>query len=217
MFVRTRCTIGRCATALLSVFVLALLHFLSGVAAAQNVVRVEEDWELVLGEPDANSIGPQVATTMSPNNNLSDTYFTLEMNHRTAPSWSPGGISIHRWSGDWRMGSFDRADRAVMTTNNETVTWTQALYVGGGKLTYQIIDGASTTWGPFGYSSLVKLDLGWGVAHINSYSPAVSVANSGPAFGGNRVQSLKIKQIRLTLDTGAVVTDSTERVVHVPE
>ena len=26
-----------------------------------------------------------------------------------------------------------------------------------------------------------------------------------------------IKQIRLTLDTGAVVTDSTERVVHVPE
>jgi hypothetical protein len=186
----------------------------ASTALAVDFIRVEEDWELVLGEPDTNSVGPQVVTTMSPNDNIGFAYFTMEVNHRSAPTWTPGGISIHRWSGEFRMGSFDRDDRTVMATNDETVTWTQALYVEAGRLHFKIMNGASTTWGPFGYSQLVKLDCSWGVLHINSYTPAVSMAHSGPAYAGNRVQTLKIKQIRYTLSDLTTFTDSTERVVH---
>jgi hypothetical protein len=187
---------------------------LVGSVVAQDKLRIEEDWELVLGEPDANSVGPQVITTMSPNNNLNGTFFTMEVNHRSAPTWTPGGISIHRWSGDWRMGSFDRSDRTVMSTSSETVTWTQAMYFDNGRLVFKIYDGVSDTWGPFGYSGAVRLDCSWGVTHINSYSPTVSVANSGPAYAGNRVHSLKLLRVRTKLAGDIWVTDETVRVAH---
>jgi hypothetical protein len=182
-------------------------------AAPSDVVRVEEDWELVIGEPDSNSCGPQIACSMSPFANIGDTYFTTEINHRSVPWWAPGGISIHQWSGEWRVRSFDRADRAVMSTSDEVVRWTQLLEVGGGKLTFQVKDGTSTTWGPFGYSGMVKLETGWGVNNINSYSPDVSVANSGVAYASNRVKALRLKQVRATLANGTTVTDTTLRTV----
>jgi len=206
--------VSRSISFLLAAASAAMFFGRSEVATAADVIRVEEDWELILGEPDSNSVGPQVVTTMSPNNNLNGTFFTAEFNHRSAPTWTPGGISIHRWSGDWRMGSYDRADRAVMSTNNETVTWTQALYFESGRLNFKVYDGNSTTWGPFGYTGLVKLDCSWGVSHIDSYTPSVSVANSGPAYAGNRVHSLKILHIRYLLSDGTTITDNTERIVH---
>jgi hypothetical protein len=192
----------------------AALLLVASVATAQNLIRVEEDWELVVGEPDANSTGPQVVTTMSPNADIFGTFFTAEFNHRSAPTWTPGGISIHRWSGEFRMGSYDRADRTVMTTNTETVTWTQALYYDLGRLNFKVMNGNSDTWGTFGYTGTVKLDCSWGVPHINSYTPTVSTVNSGPAFAGNRVHSLKIKCIRKTFSNGTTTTDNTERIVH---
>jgi len=185
-----------------------------GAAPAHDVVRVEEDWELVIGEPDANSAGPQIACTMSPFANISDTHFTVEVNHRSVPWWSPGGVSIHQWSGEWRQQSFDRADRSVMQTNDEVVRWTQALYVESGKLTFQVKDGTSTTWGPYGFSNMFKLQTNWGVNNINSYTPDVSAALSGVAYASNRVKLLRLVQVRATLSTGTVVTDNTVRTVH---
>jgi hypothetical protein len=94
------------------------------------------------------------------------------------------------------------------------VTWTQALYYENGRLHFKVCNGNSSTWGQFGYSQLVKLDCSWGVPHINTYTPVVSMAYSGPAYAGNRVQSLKINQIRYTLSDATSFTDSTERIVH---
>ncbi len=183
------------------------------IAPAQGLVRVEEDWELVLGEPDSNSCGPQIACTMSPFGHIDSTHFTLEINHRSLPYWSPGGITLHHWTNESRQQSLERQDRSVMQSNSETVTWTQMLEVDGGVLKFQIKDGSSSTWGPFGYNNL-KLQTNWNPGHINSYSPEVSVARSGVAYAGNRVHSLKILRVRATLSGGATVTDNTTRVVH---
>ena len=192
----------------------ALATFLAAPACGQNILRVEEDWHLEIGEPDFNSVGPQVLTSMSPTADLSGTYFTLEINHRSAPTWTAGGISIHKWNGEARMASFDRTDRTVMNSADEVVTWTQAMYVESGKLNYLVFNGVSTTWGQFGFSHLLKLDSGWGATSINGYTPAVSVAQSGAAYAGNRVKLLKIKSIRLSLSDGSVFTDNTERIVQ---
>ena len=180
---------------------------------AQEVVRVEEDWELVLGEPDPVMVGPQVTTTMSPTENLDGVYFTFEINHRSAPWWTPGGLTIHQWSGEARVQSFDRSDRSVMQTSGETVQWTQILSVDGTNLTFQIKNGSSTTWGPFGYSNMFKLRTTWS-GGLDGYSPDLSVAQSGAAFAGNRVQLLRITQVRLTLSNGQTLTDSTPRIAH---
>jgi len=203
------------ANRLVSLAVAVAFVAMAACANAQGITRIEEDWELLLGEPDQNVCGPQIATTMSPFNNINDTFFTFEVNHRSAPYWTPGGLTIHQWSGEWRIQSYDRADRSVMDTNDEVVNWTQNLYVNGwGQLTFEITNGSSSTWGPFGYSGMFKVHTNWGVSNINSYSPDVSVAQSGCAFAGNRVKYLKIKEIRLTLDDGFTLTDNTERVAH---
>lgn len=182
-------------------------------ATAQSVVRVEEDWELVLGETDPVIVGPQVTTTMSPSGNLDGVYFTFEINHRSAPWWTPGGLTIHQWSGEARVQSFDRSDRSVMQTSGEIVCWTQILSVDGNNLTFQVKNGSSTTWGPFGYSNMFKLRACWS-GDLSGYSPDLSVAQSGAAFAGNRVQLLRIKEVRLTLSNGQTLTDSTPRIAH---
>jgi len=187
---------------------------LASVLSGQDLVRIEEDWELVIATPDSNSAGPQVACTMSPSNHINDTYFTLEFNHRSVPYWSPGGITLHQWNGEWRVQSMERPDRSLMQTNNETVTWTQILEANGGVLTFQVKNGTSSTWGPFGYSNMLKLHASWNANHINGYSPDVSVARSGVAYASNRVQSLKLLRVRGTLSNGSVATDNTVRVVH---
>jgi hypothetical protein len=203
-------------TVLARVLSLVAAAFLASAnpAYAQNVVRVEEDWSLEIGEPDLNSVGPQILATMSPNSDLAGTYFTLEINHRSAPSWTPGGISIHRWTGETRNASYDRIDRTVMQTNNEVVTWTQSLHHSVGRLYFTVSNGASTTWGPFGYSNMLQLNCSWGQSNINGYTPAISVGQSGAAYAGNRIKVLKIKQIRMTLSDGTVLTDNTERIVQ---
>jgi hypothetical protein len=208
-------TITRWITGLVHFAAVSALLCSGAAAIAQNVVRIEEDWELVLGNPDQLVCGPQVVTTMSPFGDLDSTYFTLEINHRSVPYWTPGGLSVHQWYGENRIESWDRADRSVMSTNSEVVTWTQQLYIeNGNRLVFQIRDGVSSTWGPFGYSGLFKVGANWNQSGINEYSPAVSIAASGVPYCGNRVQSLKIKEVRVTLDDGRVLTDTTERVAH---
>ena len=39
-----------------------------------EVVRVEEDWELVVGTPDANSDAPQVTCVISPTGDVDDVH-----------------------------------------------------------------------------------------------------------------------------------------------
>lgn len=192
---------------------IAMILSAGSLANAQSsLVAVEEDWELVLTEPDPEVVAPQITCIMSPNNNLNDTYFSFEINHLTGPTFSPGGLHIHRWSGDWRLGTWSRDDRSVITAANDTIRWTQSLRVGLGRLTFEVQSGTSGTWGNFGFGHF-ELDQSWGVGNINSYSPDVSLANSGIGFASNRVSSLKITRIKKTYSDGSTVTDNTHRVL----
>ena len=181
---------------------------------ADDLVHVEEDWELVVGEPDSNSAGPQIACTMSPWGDIANTYFTLEINHQSVPYWAPGGLTLHQWSGESLVQSMNRQDRSVMQTQDETVTWTQVLDVQYGQLTFQVKNGHSSTWGTFGSTGHFKMQTWAGPNDLNNYSPDVSVSRSGVAYASNRVKSLRILRVRGTLDNGATATDNTIRVVH---
>lgn len=203
------CPVGRLASAFLVAYCLA-----ATLSRADDLVHVEEDWELVIGEPDANSAGPQIACTMSPWGDIANTYFTLEINHQSVPYWQPGGLTIHQWSGEWLVQSMNRQDRSIMQTPDETMTWTQVLDVTNGLLTFQVKNGHSTTWGNFGTSGYFKIQTWAGPNDLNSYSPTVSASRSGVAYASNRVKSLKILRVRGTLDNGATATDNTIRVVH---
>src|SRR2546430_10941065 len=60
----------------------------------------------------------------------------------------------------------------------------------------------------FPYTTLFRsLHQNWSVNNLNSYTPELSVSQSGVAYAGNRVHSLKITEVRLSLDDGRVLTE----------
>ncbi|HEY2415537.1 MAG TPA: hypothetical protein VGI40_25065 [Pirellulaceae bacterium] len=186
----------------------------TSLTRAQDLVHVEEDWELVVAQPDANSAGPQIICTMSPFTDINGTYFTFEINHQSVPYWAPGGLTLHQWSGESLIQSLNRSDRSVMQTSNETVTWTQVLDSQGGSLTFQVKSGHSSTWGDFGKSNHLLIHSNSGLSNLNTYTPDVSAGRSGVAYAANRVTSLRILRVRGTLSDGTTATDNTVRVVH---
>jgi hypothetical protein len=58
-------------------------------ADAADVVRIEEGWVLVLGEPYPDLDAPQVSCGMSPLADFNSAYVVFNVNHRNQPSYVP--------------------------------------------------------------------------------------------------------------------------------
>ena len=178
-----------------------------------HVVRIEEDWELTISTPDADSVAPQVTTSISPLGHVNGLHATFELNHQTAPDFAAGGVHVHLWNGEQRLASVNHSNNGVARTGGEVVRWTQVMSISDGHLKVEVKDGTSTTWGNFGGGNLMA-SVATTLTNLDGYSPDVTVSQSGVGFAGNRVQSFKMTGVRAKLSTGQVVTDHTVRVVH---
>ena len=65
-----------------------------------EILRIEEDWELKVGDPDSERHAPQVTTILSPGGALTATYFAFDLNCASMPEFSPGGMQTQLWNGD---------------------------------------------------------------------------------------------------------------------
>lgn len=190
----------------------------SHAADAQSlpyVVRVEEDWELVVAEPDANNNAPQVLCVTSPAGTVQSLHAELVVNHQSLPAFVPGGIQLQVWDNETPLVWRKFPNVAVMSQPGETVRWTQSADLAGGMLTFEVLGGSSTTWGAFGGQGYLKASVPSTLANLNAYDPALSVKNSGVSYAGNRVQSLVLRKVRLVMSNGAVLEDATPRPVGV--
>jgi hypothetical protein len=183
-------------------------------APSPVVVRIEEDWEMVVASPDPDCAGPQITCVMSPTGNLAGAYAAFELNQRSLPSFQPGGLQLQLWSGDRPIFQTQGPSAAVMSTAGETVRWTQVMRMVDGAVVFEVVNGSSATWGAFGGQGYLKLFVPAGLGNLNAYTPEVSVQQSGIGYAGNRVQSLVLKRVRYQLSTGEVLEDGTPRVVH---
>src|SRR3954453_10581136 len=113
------------------------------------VDRVEEDWKVVVANPALTGVGPQVTTCMSPVSNGSTPFVAFDVNYREFPTFSAGGMQLQVWSGTSVLSTAS-SGTAQFATPNETVTWTQSMKVSSGTITFDIMNGRSTTWGRFG-------------------------------------------------------------------
>ena len=181
-------------------------------AVDPQVIQVEEDWELVIAQPDAGNVAPQITCAISPRCHLDNLYATIEFNHKTVPSYATGGVHLQTWSGDYNLSRRDTANNAKLATAGETIAWTTRMKLENYAITFSIQNGQSTTWGTFG--SGLNASYGSSLTSLNAYSPGVSVENSGVGYASNRVTSLTLKRVRYTLADGQVFTDDEPRVVH---
>ena len=179
-----------------------------------TVVGIEEDWEMVVASPDANSTAPQVSCTISPLSHVNSLHATFELNHQSQPEFVAGGLQLQVWNDEQPLSSRKFPNPEVLDTDNEVVRWTQSLTLDAGTLTFEITDGTSTTWGNFGSQGYLRASLTTNLENLNGYDPEISVQNSGIAYAGNRVTTFVLKRVRATLATGEVIEDTTQRVVH---
>jgi len=183
----------------------------AGRATGQEIVKVEEDWQLVVSQPDPQTFAPQVTTTISPGRDLGSYYAVFDVNLRNLPSYEAGGVQFQLWSGNTALGSKKSNTGTLLQVPDETVTWTQRLSVSEGNLVFEIANGNSQTWGNFGpLTFTTETDL----TNLSGYSPAVSVANSAVGYAANRVTSLKLTAVRAYSAAGLVGQSNTALVVY---
>ena len=187
--------------------------------APTDVARVEEEWFAVLNEPNNMVESPQFHTTMSPVANLDSFYAQVTWNYRYitdlygALQYQPGGLQLHSWKGDTELRT-RTLSTAILSTAAENIVWTQSLQTDGATLTFDILNGWSTTWGAFGKDMRISADAN--LPNLNTYSTDVSVKNSWVTYGSNRLTLLMIYEVRRYNAYGQLIaTDCEPKVLQI--
>lgn len=179
--------------------------------APPEIVRIEEDWILILNEPNDAMFAPQFHTVMSPFGHLESIYLQVIWNYWEYPEFEPGGLQMQAWDGDLIEYEKDFHGQQL-STNAETVAWTQILETDGEVLTFRIENGSSETWGTFGGEYMQIRGL-TNLPNLNHYRTALSANNSLVTYGANRVDLLEIVAVRYYTAEGLIHTDTIPRVI----
>jgi len=179
------------------------------------VARIEEDWELVIGEPSPGSDAPQITCLISPVGNLDSLYAAFMVNNQDIPSFTAGGLQLQIWNGKNLIASRHFPNQAVLTTVGEPICWTQVMQKTADGMMFAVINGTSATWGAFGNDGSLRITVPTAVQNLAGYSQAFSAANSGVSFAANRVRSLTLKRVRAYDASGLLLAEETvPRVVY---
>jgi hypothetical protein len=188
---------------------------LSAQSGTPDVYSVEEDWQVVIGDPQFNDNGPQITCTISPAD-MGTAYCAFDLNYHTQPDYQPGGMQLHTWDPTDPIEFANSPHNALMQTSGETVTWTTRMSCNNGTLNFRVDNGQSQTWGQFDHgASNLALSLPTSLANLNSYSPDVSLDNSGVSFASNLVVSQTLMAVRWYDASGNLIKEiTTPQVVH---
>ena len=180
-----------------------------------DVFRIEEDWQLIVTDPDVNENGPQVTCTISPSD-MSAAYCAFDLNYHTQPDYIAGGMQLHTWDPQDPIHFANSTHNNLMAISNETVTWTTRMTWYNGNLHFRIMNGQSQTWGSFGgYGDSLWLWLPTSLPNLNTYDPEVSLENSGVSFASNLVVSQTLMAVRYYDANGNLIQQiTTPQVVH---
>lgn len=202
------------ATVLAGLVAVAAAGGLAAQAPSTDVYTIEEDWQVVVGDPSYNDNGPQITCTISPAD-MGTAYCAFDLNYRTQPDYQAGGLQIHTWDPADPIEYANSQHTGIMDTSGETVTWTTRMSWKDGTLNFRIANGQSQTWGQFGHSGHLSLDLPTTLSNLNGYSPDVSLDNSGVSFASNLVTSQTLMAVRWYDANGNLIREiTTPQVVH---
>ena len=172
--------------------------------------RIEEDWLIVIAAPDVDAVGPQFTTCMNPTTDNTQPFVAFDMNYQEYPGFVPGGMQLQVWSGGDVL-SIASEGSAQFEEEGESITWTQKMFISDGQVNYQVVNGQSDTWGPFGSDLTVSFSAS--VTDLSGYSPDFSAAQSGATWESDHVTKMTLVQVRYYANGQLIRTDTNPRKV----
>lgn len=183
-------------------------------AATSDIIRVEQDWRLVIGDPQPDVDAPQIITVFGPRNPLTGLHAVYEINHSTMPDYSEGGMQLQAWSGNSLVGYKSQFAPAELSVPNETITYTTATEVQtDGRVRMEVINGVSDTWGTFDGDRALRLRVPSSIEDLNDWDPTNSIKHSRIGYGANRIVMFKRTEIRYFNRDGLLDHTTTEDTV----
>ncbi len=185
-------------------------------APAADIVLIEEDWELVVVDPEPARFGPQVTTTLAPIGNLGGLRWRFTLNPSEQSIYDAGGMRLVLWNGTGTIATRAAHAGTPLHYTHETVTWTQRMAVENKQLTVAIVDGQSRSWGSFGDDGALSMQMRSPVPNLNQYDPWLSVVSSGLSgvfLGPTRVKSMTLVEVRQYSRAGLESQETTPVVV----
>lgn len=169
---------------------------LPAAAAAQigPIVRVEQDWEVVIKSPDTNRATPQLALWMRPDPAL-DAGFLVTINYQDTPAFATGGVGIQGWHQDACLGSRSHL-LGRSPEKDERIEITTFMEIANGKASFGVSKGKSKTFGDLSKAGLTVANVQAGTTSLARYSTQDSVDNCLFTASPERVGMVKITQVR---------------------
>lgn len=185
---------------------LVCIFSLSAVAQ-QTVVRVEEDWQLHVIQPDEQLDAPQVTTTMIPFADCDDLLLQVDLNHATNPTFSKGGLQVRACIETDCLAQVRLFSDVRLQHQSEVIKWTQVVQPAEGGFYFGLSHGSSETWGEFGgpqtFIFVGRSGLNSSMS-LDGYDPQRSFDNSAATYASNRVGHLRLVKVRVYSSNGLV-------------
>ena len=175
------------------------------------ITRIEEDWVLVVRTPNVAKTAPQLLNVISPVANVSSVHAILEINHSTQPEFTAGGLQLQGWNGDTLTGFHHGSPAGALRFDNEIIRYTLRMEIGDDKLTVEVVNGRSDSWGAFGGKGILKTHMKCDVNDLSRYSPQFSADRSRVGYGGRRVDRFYLDRTRYFSDAKLIRQDDTDR------
>ena len=196
---------------------MALLILMRGISFGGDttVVRVEEEWEVLIGSPDPFLDMPQIVTVFGPADPNTGVHAVFELNHGTLPEFGEGGMQLQYWSGETLKGYRRQKAPTEFSTAGETVKFTTVTEIENGNLTMSVTNGKSRTFGNFGDESSLRIQVQTNLSNLDGMSLENSVLHSKVTYGANHVQKFQRNRVQmLNADGDVVATDTQVREVR---
>lgn len=207
-----------CRTAVLAALTLCISA--GAVQTEKKLIRIEEDWVVLVKNPDDKIASPQILLCMSPDATdsrfLTD-FFILEMNHATAQGWFPGGLQLQGWKGTTNTSIFNAPKTQTLSRGYDRIFFTVSMQAkGDGYTEFELKNGRSRTWGRFGNDRTkpLKVRVPSTRADLMNYKREVTVRNTQVTHGAHRVEIMYQRRVRYYWSDGTETVDGSPAYLH---
>ncbi len=212
-----RMLLQRClSTAFVAAIGLMALGAPSGAYATGAYIRIEQDWELVIANPDPTTSSPQIYIQMDPYPKSAKGGLFL-LNYQDSPSFGAGGLQLQLWNLDQNLALKSFQNGVSLSKKDEKITWTQYMELNNGNLNFGVSQLASSTWGKVGTADnwVVSIPYTELTTFSGYYQTSDTLSESGILLGASAVKSLKLLKV-LKYDKGGKHDDETTQIQLYP-